>query len=243
MKKLVEGMRAGDLEDLVLPLVSVDEYESKVDDDAVVVAFYVHDHDAAHDLNRFIQKSPVTILDTDVSPAPDQQGYYLVFFELLNNDRFAENMAAILEEVSPLCRNESWQMRLRGVDRIVAFSEKAVVSHFEKQEEEARDPVGESVAAFLHPSGLERVSVRGEHLVLESYGYRQDFDIVAFGPLDRIVSEQELVVGKNDVGLLAAAAETRMDRRLGEGWSVNRVGGMSLLSRADSENALLIKEK
>lgn len=241
MKKLNEGMRAGDLEDLVLPLLSVDEYESKVDDDAIVFGFYVNDHDAAQDLNRFIQKSPTVILDTDVSPAPDQQGYYLVFVELLNNDRLGENIGAILEEVSPLVRIDNWQMRIRGVDRLVAFSESAVISHFEKIEKEERDEFAESVMSFLQPSQVEKVMAKGDQLVLEGYGYRQEFDIVAFGPLDRITSNRELIIEHSDVGFEAAVRGSRMGRRLGEGWTVASVGGLNLLSRADSENALLLR--
>jgi hypothetical protein len=242
--KLTEGMRGGDLEDLVLPMVTIDEYESKVDEDAIVIGFYVSDHDAAHDLNRFIQKSPVPILDTDVSPAPDQQGYYLVFFELLNNERLGENVSAIIEEVSPLVRIEKWQMRLRGKDRLVAFSEQALMSHFEEMEEdEPTDELAESVQKFLQPSSIERVIAQEGQLVLEGYGYRQQFDIVAFGPLDRIVADRELTVKAADVGIEAAVRGSRMDRRLGEGWIVTSVDGMNLLSRADSENALLLREK
>jgi hypothetical protein len=54
--KLYEGMWSGDLADLVQPLVSIDEYASKIDPNAIAVGFYVQDKDAADDLNRFIQK-------------------------------------------------------------------------------------------------------------------------------------------------------------------------------------------
>lgn len=119
--KLLEGMWAGDLADLVQPLVSIDEYASKLDASAIAIGFYVQDRDAADDLNRFIQKSPVTIIDADVSPAPDQRGYYLVFVELAFNERVVANIASLLEEISPLVAIEAWKMRVRNLDGLYDF--------------------------------------------------------------------------------------------------------------------------
>jgi hypothetical protein len=97
---LFEGLREGDLEGLVLPHLSIDEFETKLDDDAIVVAFHVLDRDPANDLNRFIQKGAVALLDTDVSPAPNEDGYYVVFVELERNETFPERMMHILDSVA-----------------------------------------------------------------------------------------------------------------------------------------------
>src|ERR1700722_8534394 len=99
---LREGMRKGDLTDLVLPLISCDEYVSQLDQsECIVFGFYVHDEDAANDLNRYLQKSAMPILDTKVSPAPDQHGYFMVFVELMNNSRLPEIMKSILADIEP----------------------------------------------------------------------------------------------------------------------------------------------
>lgn len=117
--KIFEGMWAGDLEDLVQPLVSVDEYESKIDNTAIAIGFYVNDRDAADDLNRFIQKSSVPILDSDVSPAPDAKGYYIVFAELQMNDRFAKNLMELCGEVGSLSGVDNWQAKVRGTPQAI----------------------------------------------------------------------------------------------------------------------------
>lgn len=124
--KIFEGMWANDLEDLLQPLISIDEYESKVDDDAIALAFFVNDKDAADDLNRFIQKSSVPLLDSDVSPAPDQRGYYLVFCELSANERFIDNLCHICEEVGQLGGIDQWQMKIRGLDSVVHLEPKRI---------------------------------------------------------------------------------------------------------------------
>lgn len=124
--KIFEGMWANDLEDLLQPLVSIDEYESKVDDEAISVAFFINDKDAADDLSRFLQKSSVPLLDSDVSPAPDQRGYYLVFCELAQNDRFVENLCSICEEVGQLGGIDNWQMKMRGIPSIIPLDTKKI---------------------------------------------------------------------------------------------------------------------
>lgn len=121
-KKLTEGMWKGDLEDIVQPIVSVDEYESKINSTAIAIGLFVNDKDAADDLNRFIQKSASPIIDADVSPAPDQRGYYIVFAEFQVNDRLAQNIKDLLDEVGHLCNIEDWKMKVRGVEGVVAFN-------------------------------------------------------------------------------------------------------------------------
>jgi hypothetical protein len=119
--KIFEGMWANDLEDLVQPLISIDEYESKIDGSAVVIGFYVGDKDAADDLNRFIQKSAVPLIDSDVSPAPDQRGYYIVFAELSVNDRLGDNLRNICEEVAQIGAVAEWKVKIRGIDGVQSF--------------------------------------------------------------------------------------------------------------------------
>lgn len=136
---LSEGLRAGDLEDLVLPLVSIDEFQSKISDgdDVVVVGMYVQDADAADDLNRFVQKSAIDILDTERSPAPDQSGYFYVFVEFPNNARLGDNIASLLEEIGPLVGVEKWQIRLRGAADIMPFDNEKLDRIFARRRKRA----------------------------------------------------------------------------------------------------------
>jgi uncharacterized protein with HEPN domain len=121
-----EGMWANDLEDLLQPLLSIDEYESKIDDTAVAIGFFINDADAADDLARFLQKSAVPLIDCDVSPAPDQRGYYIVFVELPSNDRFTENLRHICDEVGQLAGITHWKIKMRGMKKVIDFDEEQV---------------------------------------------------------------------------------------------------------------------
>lgn len=122
MRTLLEGLKAGDLADLVIPVVTIDEYESKIDDNAIVVGFYVSYKDPANDLNNFLQKCPEEIYDTDISLAPDTEGNYLVFIELPRDDNFPEKIVGICDAIAGLTGIDEWSFRYRNGDDILPLT-------------------------------------------------------------------------------------------------------------------------
>lgn len=117
MFNIFEGMKAGDLKGLIMPTISVDEYESKVSDNAIVFGFFVHDEDAAIELNRFIQRSAIKILDSDVSPAPDQFGYYMVFVEFMNDDDLFIQFDNMMDDVKAISAIDEWVLKPRKFEK------------------------------------------------------------------------------------------------------------------------------
>jgi hypothetical protein len=124
MKKLNEGLLEGDLENLVLPLISIDEYESKLADngEVIVIAFFCDDSLPAQDLANFLLKSPVDIIDADCSPAPNQEDYYLVFVEIPRNKKFPEKVVELVDSIKGLTKNEKWQFTPYGSDKLYDLS-------------------------------------------------------------------------------------------------------------------------
>lgn len=230
--KLREGMRSGDLADIVLPLISVDEYESKVDEKkAIVIGFYVHDEDAANDLNRFLQKCYVSLLDTEVSPAPDQHGYYLVFVELLRDDNLGKNVDAILKDVSPLTEIDDWQMRVRKTDDILDFSpetlEKAV-ENASKLDETRK------IILFLESSDFTQIGFDKGLLVLATPAGQQRFEVVSFGPS----LNEELLV---NISLKETFRANKLQALLGLNWNVSNSKDTFVLHRNDMIDCLVLK--
>ena len=114
MTKIDEGLRVHDLINIVLPVLSIDEYESKIDSDAVVVGFYVDSDQPAKDLANFIEKGANEILDTEVSPASDDNGNYLVFVEFLRDENFPQVLEDVLNSVKRLTGISKWQFMYYG---------------------------------------------------------------------------------------------------------------------------------
>lgn len=109
--QILEGVEYGDLQSLVSTNVSIAEFEPKTgsDNDVVVIGFFCKDEEPANDLASFIEKSVVDILDTEVSPNADENGFYLVFVEIENEDIMTK-VFGLLEDVSRLTEIEKWSL-------------------------------------------------------------------------------------------------------------------------------------
>lgn len=111
ISQINEGVEYGDLQSLVSSDVSVAEFEPKTgsNNDVVVIGFYCKDEAPAEDIASFIEKSTVDILDTEVSPNPDENGFYLVFVEV-TNENLMETVLELLDDVSRLTEIEEWSV-------------------------------------------------------------------------------------------------------------------------------------
>ncbi len=237
-KALIEGMRAGDLADLVLPLISVDEYESKIDkEQCIVIGFYVHDEDAAKDLNRFLQKSAISILDTEVSPAPDQHGYYIIFVEFLDNDRLENNVSNILSEIKNLVNITDWEMRIRHIKELVPFSEEKMKKCLDEIKQKKQKHKHETLE-FFRPSTLSNILLEDEYLVLEGAGERHTFRILQFDRTKKVLRD---INESPRFDVRSVAKANRIQRCLGESWEVTNFGNHMLLHNRIDPRAMLLE--
>jgi hypothetical protein len=167
-KMLSEGLRASDLEDLILPMISIDQYESKIDNSCIVLAFFVSSREPAKDLNRFIQRTSVGVIDTEVSPASDNRGYFRVYVELLDNEKTARKIVAITEEVSHLCGVKEWKIRMRHVRKVFNLDEKKLELFLGKRREviknkEAREASEDKIRRIRHREKIEKKKSQDSH--------------------------------------------------------------------------------
>ena len=115
-----EGVEQGDLKSLVLPRVSVDEFEPKTGthDEVMVVGFYTIDEPPANDLASFIETGVSGALDTEVSPNPDDEGYYMVFVEIENNEEAMYKTLEILLDASRITDIDEWTLEFYSGKKI-----------------------------------------------------------------------------------------------------------------------------
>lgn len=232
---LGEGLRRNDLKNLVSDLVSIDEYNSKIDDSAVVVAFRVKDRAASQDLNRFIQKSYIDILDTDISPAPDIKGYYMVFVEFPLNAKISAAIQNLLADVGALCDVSDWKMRLRSVEGTRTFNEKLVARVLQ-------DEMQSQVHEFFSASDLNDVILEGSNLTLSGAGEQISLPFVSFGAHDFIFTKHKLheaAAAVADEGRQLAKTARLM---LGGAWDVEVLGEHLVLQNCTISKILLLQK-
>lgn len=104
-KILNEDMDADALRGLIRPLISIDQYKSKMgeDKDIVVVCFKVKDKFPAKDLSRFIEFGDKSLLDVEVSSGSDKEtGDYKVYVEIQRDRKLFDRLDSLLNDIKNL---------------------------------------------------------------------------------------------------------------------------------------------
>ena len=103
-KILNEGLDYHDLEGIVDPKVSVDEYSAKMgkDSDIVTLAFTVKNESAGEDLVDWLERGYDYVLDAQLSDGELSRGKYLVFVEMNRRTTVPERIVEILNDLETL---------------------------------------------------------------------------------------------------------------------------------------------
>lgn len=135
------GLKSGDLVDLVADIISIDEYESKIDEDAIVVAMFVKFKEPADDLNKFIQKVGKDVIDTDVSPSVTQNGDYVVFVEMFRNDEFVTDLFYLMKYIGELTDTDKWYFTTYKQNHVYELTEDNIEKYVRLTDETTDDIV------------------------------------------------------------------------------------------------------
>ena len=118
---LNENLEYGDLKRLVHNELHVDEYKSKMGDDAdvCVLSFKVSGKEPSTDLVNFLEKGYEFILDADVSSGEKEGGDYLVFVELDRTSELPAQIMRLLEDIKNLTEipAHEWRFVYRKSDK------------------------------------------------------------------------------------------------------------------------------
>ena len=149
--KLNENLEYGDLKRLVHDELHIDEYKSKMGDDAdvCVISFKVSGKEPSLDLVNFLEKGYDFILDADVSSGEKDGGDYLVFVELDRTEEVPDQILRMLSDMTNLTEIEvnEWRFVYRKSDnehelsketiaKIVPLSPEAYDKKYRKEQEE-----------------------------------------------------------------------------------------------------------
>jgi hypothetical protein len=107
--QLFEGLEKGDLARLVSPKLSVDEFKSKMGDDAdiIVLSFIVNGKEPATDLMNFIERGYDWVLDADVSSGELDDGEYVVFIEMERDPKAPEQITDLISDINNLTEHKT----------------------------------------------------------------------------------------------------------------------------------------
>jgi hypothetical protein len=121
-----DSLKAGDLIHLVNKIFEIDNFKSKMGDDAdvVVLSFTVESRAPAEDLVSFVEKGYNFVLDADMSPGELEDGKYRVFVELQRTSKVSEQISEMLYGISKLTGIDDFKFRYhKSFDSLDAVKE------------------------------------------------------------------------------------------------------------------------
>jgi len=204
-----DSLKANDLIYLVDRIFEVDNYRSKMGDDAdvVVLSFTVESRSPAEDLVNFIEKGYDFVLDADMSPGEMSDGKYRVFVELQRGSKVSEQISDLLYGMERLTGINDFKFRYhKSFDSLDAVQEKLeeviprnAIDY--KNKIESRE-VEESFETFFNQSMLESISVQGNAVQFKKiYAQPLKFKLIKSGPTRDILEglTEKIAVGLNDM--------------------------------------------
>jgi len=233
MHKLMEGLRPHDLKGMLDNYVSVDEYESKIDEAALVIAFYVSDRHAAQDVSRFIQKSFVELLDSEVSASPDQNGRYLVFVELPMNSKVGAEIAELCDDLSSLGDIDTWRVKVRGEPETKGIPAKEIQKIVDQG-------LSDALREYFKDTTATNILVEGRCTV-HFDAQEMQFSVTDHGPLEDVARRKNLDERAVDLCIVSQRTCRNINNLLGIHWTVEKLGEQYLLVNTQTDRAILIE--
>lgn len=141
-KMIKEGLRVNDLQYLVEPFISIDQYTSKINPDDITIALFCNEKYAANDLVDFIEKMYfIEILDVEVSETMTDNDKYIVYVEVERNLEFPKFVLDLMESLVFLTNNkaESWQFQSFGMEERLPLTEENIKNNIRLTEIDVED--------------------------------------------------------------------------------------------------------
>ncbi len=186
---------AGDLTDLVDPVIQIDSYKSKMGDDAdvIVVSFDVVEKSAAEDLVSFIEKGYRFVLDADYATVEDEKFDFKVYVELDRDDDGIDRILELLDGVGKLTNLEIFEFQYYRSFKTYEVNQKTLKRHVPLSQEKYNDVVTESnmnnFKNFFNKSYLEEITLIDGVLTLKkAWAEPIRFEVLEFNDRDTLLN-------------------------------------------------------
>jgi hypothetical protein len=203
-----DSLKANDLVNLVDRIFEVDNFRSKMGDDAdvVVLSFTVESRGPAEDLVSFVEKGYSFVLDADMSPGELEDGKYRVFVELQRTSKVSEQISEMLYGLTKLTGIEDFKFRYHksfdSLDANTAKLEEIIPRNHTEYSSKMQEQEMNNYQTFFNNSMLESVDMQGDTIQFKKvYASPLKFKYVKSGGITAVLEsiEERIAVGMNDM--------------------------------------------
>jgi hypothetical protein len=243
--KLFEGLRSGDLVDMVSPTFSLDQFKSKMgkDNDVVVLAFKVKEKLPAADLMEFIEKGYQFALDADMSTGEERDGQYSVFVELERNQDVPRQIMEILNGVGLLCDCKEWNFRYFKDMNLYDATEYNLAHHIPLTEDDYSNKMltlkQEKVTEFFNQGAIDNVNIDKSNNMLFSKPYAETLNLklLALGEYNAV---KESIQGGIQLDDNSRNQTVYLEKYLGN-YEIHKLDNKFLIKNGD--NAIIVQKE
>lgn len=220
------SVRHGEMKDVVLNTISIDEYKPKLgqDHEIIVVGFFVRDELAAYDFDDFVDKSTIEVLDSEVSPNPNQDGLWIIFIELARNPGFWVKLFRLVKDIENLTTPFEWKVSLYKQDNKIPLFDQQLRSLLITDPKQYIKQYGDDIMReHFQDSVLDNFEVRGNILIFEKNKSQLEFELVNQGRARKLWESWPLASIEWDPNQTSNRAFV-LEKWLGSNWQVNVIG-------------------
>ncbi len=239
------GLRFEELKGMILPLISVDEFEPKTGttEEVIVIAFFCKDELPAVDLDEFIDKSIIEFVDSEVSPNPNEDGYYLVFVEFKRQPNFWMKFYDLVEDVENIVGKVKWSVQPYLVDKLYALKDLELHELVITKEDEyvPRSEFDQTVESYFQDSDLLLLETDNTHIKLGGPKGSIVLEFVGFGNESTLV--KRLRLNEQHIDLFHTSTTlSAMRNMLGTNWEIQTIGDYYFVNKVGNERSVVVRK-
>jgi len=239
------GLRHLELSGMVLPLISIDEFEPKMGstEEVIVVSFFCKDELPAFDLDDFIDKSVVEFLDSEVSPNPNEDGLYLVFLEFKRQPNFWLKLFDLVKDIENVTDKINWKVQPYLVDQLYDLNDVALQEVVITKERAyvPRKEFDQTVESYFQDSDLLLLETDDTHIKLGGSGGTLVLEYVGFGTTNNLI--KRLRLDEQHIDLMHTSMTLSSLRgMLGGNWEVQTIDDYYFMNKVGNDRAVVVKE-
>ena len=244
MQIVKEGLKAGDLEGVVSPRFSVDQYKSKMGEDKniLVLSFVVDSLAPAKDLERFAETGYSEILDADATPGTMSDGKHRVFVEFSRDENVSRNILKFLEDLKKLTNIKTFEFTYHKGENPTEVSDSTLAEVIPTTPEAYEQRVNEikvgEAKDFFDKYNMLECKMQDNILSVKKEGSQQElkFEIHKVGLTNEIMKETKAF----SIDMDAMAECTHLTKYFGP-YNITKTTENKFIFSKGNESALLSK--
>lgn len=115
---LTESLNYQDMKDQLIPLLGIDEFESRIgeDYDIITLNFMVKSKEVGEDLVIWLERGYDFVIDAETSPGEIENDKYYVFVEINRRKSSAKRIIELLKDLETLTdlKINQWSLKING---------------------------------------------------------------------------------------------------------------------------------